>query len=264
VLWGSSHGWSQGSRLSTNPPARCPRHQITSAFCQGVLCLPHDFVCLHHRCICRGPGVVGEQPRLEPGQSFEYQSACPLFTSSANLSFLPRNTCCAFLKTCACIIAASAGVLVLWERLNQASPLSINHSALVLSLVVCLHCCVCRGPGVVGEQPLLEPCQAYEYQFACLLSTSSVDLSLLPHNTCCAFLKTLCACIIAASAGALVLWESCHGWSQGSRLSTNQPARCSRHQLTSASCPPTRAVPSFVPAWLYLQGPWCCGRAAET
>eukprot|EP00882_Tetradesmus_deserticola_P003343 GHRQ01003539.1.p1 GENE.GHRQ01003539.1~~GHRQ01003539.1.p1 ORF type:complete len:269 (+),score=123.32 GHRQ01003539.1:152-958(+) len=29
----------------------------------------------------RGPGVVGEQPRLEPGQSFEYQSACPLFTT---------------------------------------------------------------------------------------------------------------------------------------------------------------------------------------
>lgn len=27
-----------------------------------------------------GPGVVGEQPRLEPGQSFEYTSACPLTT----------------------------------------------------------------------------------------------------------------------------------------------------------------------------------------
>lgn len=29
----------------------------------------------------RGPGVVGEQPILEPGQSFEYTSACPLATS---------------------------------------------------------------------------------------------------------------------------------------------------------------------------------------
>ena len=28
-----------------------------------------------------GPGVVGEQPRLEPGESFEYTSACPLGTS---------------------------------------------------------------------------------------------------------------------------------------------------------------------------------------
>lgn len=28
----------------------------------------------------RGPGVVGEQPVLEPGQSFEYTSFCPLPT----------------------------------------------------------------------------------------------------------------------------------------------------------------------------------------
>lgn len=28
----------------------------------------------------RGPGVVGEQPRLEPGASFQYTSACPLRT----------------------------------------------------------------------------------------------------------------------------------------------------------------------------------------
>ena len=30
----------------------------------------------------RGPGVVGEQPVLRPGQSFEYTSSCPLPTSS--------------------------------------------------------------------------------------------------------------------------------------------------------------------------------------
>ena len=29
-----------------------------------------------------GPGVVGEQPKLSPGQSFEYTSGCPLATSS--------------------------------------------------------------------------------------------------------------------------------------------------------------------------------------
>ena len=28
----------------------------------------------------RGPGVVGETPRLEPGQAFKYQSLCPLKT----------------------------------------------------------------------------------------------------------------------------------------------------------------------------------------
>ena len=30
----------------------------------------------------RGPGVVGEQPVLGPGQSFEYTSSCPLTTPS--------------------------------------------------------------------------------------------------------------------------------------------------------------------------------------
>jgi ApaG protein len=29
----------------------------------------------------RGPGVVGKQPTLKPGDSFEYTSACPLGTS---------------------------------------------------------------------------------------------------------------------------------------------------------------------------------------
>ena len=28
----------------------------------------------------RGPGVVGYQPKLEPGQAFEYTSGCPLDT----------------------------------------------------------------------------------------------------------------------------------------------------------------------------------------
>ncbi|MGO9421877.1 Co2+/Mg2+ efflux protein ApaG [Roseiarcus sp.] len=30
----------------------------------------------------RGPGVVGEQPTIEPGASFRYASGCPLTTSS--------------------------------------------------------------------------------------------------------------------------------------------------------------------------------------
>ena len=29
----------------------------------------------------RGPGVVGEQPTLQPGEEFEYTSGCPLRTS---------------------------------------------------------------------------------------------------------------------------------------------------------------------------------------
>ncbi len=35
-----------------------------------------------HRQEVRGAGVVGEQPVLEPGQTFEYTSGCPLTTPS--------------------------------------------------------------------------------------------------------------------------------------------------------------------------------------
>lgn len=33
-----------------------------------------------------GPGVVGEQPVLEPGQAFEYTSGCPLTTPFGSMS----------------------------------------------------------------------------------------------------------------------------------------------------------------------------------
>ncbi len=33
----------------------------------------------------KGPGVVGEQPRLEPGQSHKYSSYCPLPTPTGNM-----------------------------------------------------------------------------------------------------------------------------------------------------------------------------------
>lgn len=33
----------------------------------------------------RGPGVVGEQPLLSPGESFTYTSACPLPTTSGTM-----------------------------------------------------------------------------------------------------------------------------------------------------------------------------------
>jgi len=33
----------------------------------------------------RGPGVVGEQPRLEPGDAHEYSSFCPLATPSGSM-----------------------------------------------------------------------------------------------------------------------------------------------------------------------------------
>ncbi len=32
-----------------------------------------------------GPGVIGQTPFLKPGQSFEYQSFCPLPTMEAEL-----------------------------------------------------------------------------------------------------------------------------------------------------------------------------------
>lgn len=33
----------------------------------------------------RGPGVVGLQPKIQPGAFFEYESACPLPTSSGSM-----------------------------------------------------------------------------------------------------------------------------------------------------------------------------------
>jgi len=33
----------------------------------------------------RGPGVVGEQPRLAPGESFKYTSGCPLDTAFGSM-----------------------------------------------------------------------------------------------------------------------------------------------------------------------------------
>ncbi len=33
----------------------------------------------------RGPGVVGEQPRIEPGKSFQYTSGCVLTTSRGTM-----------------------------------------------------------------------------------------------------------------------------------------------------------------------------------
>ncbi|HSC18803.1 MAG TPA: Co2+/Mg2+ efflux protein ApaG [Rhizomicrobium sp.] len=42
----------------------------------------------------RGPGVVGAQPVLEPGQSFEYTSGCPLPTAAGAMHgrYLMRST----------------------------------------------------------------------------------------------------------------------------------------------------------------------------
>jgi ApaG protein len=34
-----------------------------------------------HESVVEGPGVVGQHPHLEPGQTFEYSSFCPLKTS---------------------------------------------------------------------------------------------------------------------------------------------------------------------------------------
>ena len=33
----------------------------------------------------RGAGVVGQQPKINPGQKFEYESACPLSTASGSM-----------------------------------------------------------------------------------------------------------------------------------------------------------------------------------
>lgn len=33
----------------------------------------------------RGAGVIGQQPKIQPSQSFEYESACPLHTTSGSM-----------------------------------------------------------------------------------------------------------------------------------------------------------------------------------
>ncbi|WP_096000926.1 Co2+/Mg2+ efflux protein ApaG [Bdellovibrio bacteriovorus] len=38
-----------------------------------------------HKEEVRGPGVVGVQPKIQPGQTFEYESACPLHASTGSM-----------------------------------------------------------------------------------------------------------------------------------------------------------------------------------
>ncbi len=42
----------------------------------------------------QGDGVIGEQPHLGPGESFEYTSGCPLVTASGIMvgTYLMENT----------------------------------------------------------------------------------------------------------------------------------------------------------------------------
>jgi ApaG protein len=41
----------------------------------------------------RGPGVVGMQPSIQPGQTFEYDSACPLSTSCGSMKGFYQMMC---------------------------------------------------------------------------------------------------------------------------------------------------------------------------
>ena len=59
------------------------RVRITNTAADPVQLVSRHWVITHgdgHVEEVRGPGVVGEQPRLEEGQFFEYTSACPLRT----------------------------------------------------------------------------------------------------------------------------------------------------------------------------------------
>jgi len=38
-----------------------------------------------HKEEVRGPGVVGLQPKIQPGQTFEYDSACPLHAATGSM-----------------------------------------------------------------------------------------------------------------------------------------------------------------------------------
>lgn len=63
----------------------------------------------------RGAGVVGQTPRLEPGQSFEYTSACPLDTSVGSMHGSYQM-----------VRDDGTGFEARIEAFTLASPLSIN------------------------------------------------------------------------------------------------------------------------------------------
>ena len=57
--------------------------QITNESSRTVQLVSRHWIILDadgHREDVRGPGVVGQQPSLQPGQSFQYTSGCPLAT----------------------------------------------------------------------------------------------------------------------------------------------------------------------------------------
>jgi ApaG protein len=59
--------------------------RITNTGAQAVQLMSRHWIitdALDHIEEVRGPGVVGEQPVLAPGESFKYSSWCPLRTSS--------------------------------------------------------------------------------------------------------------------------------------------------------------------------------------
>jgi ApaG protein len=59
--------------------------RITNERDETVQLLSRHWIITHgdgHTDEVRGPGVVGEQPVLAPGESFEYTSGCPLKTAS--------------------------------------------------------------------------------------------------------------------------------------------------------------------------------------
>jgi ApaG protein len=41
----------------------------------------------------KGPGVIGQQPQLNPGESFEYESFCPLATPTGTMSGTYQMVC---------------------------------------------------------------------------------------------------------------------------------------------------------------------------
>ena len=62
--------------------------RIFNAGDQGVQLLSRHWIiedAYGHTEEVRGPGVVGYQPVLEPGESFEYTSGCPLKTSFGSM-----------------------------------------------------------------------------------------------------------------------------------------------------------------------------------
>lgn len=91
--------------------------------------------------ICRGLGVIGEQPVLLPGTSFEYTSACPLRTATGRMVYTSQP-----FKTSTILLILRVHLRQGWTYANICQPCSstmlIHRSFVNTPFDILSLCCV--------------------------------------------------------------------------------------------------------------------------